>query len=272
MTERAAVAIGSGGFERDSQDVWRALNNPLRRGILDLLREGPSTTGAIAAATPDVSRFAVMQHLAVLVEAGLVVVRRRGRYRYNHLNPVPLREWYERWVTPLADRTAGELTALRRHVESGRGGSDVAIALDEVRVVRLETELRFRATPERVFEALTERVREWFPHSYGDDRTEAIVIEPRVGGLHYEDWGEGAGHLYGNVTEFDPPRGFATRGRIMPGSILDTTYELEPAGEETILRVSKVAVGPMTDDEAAGVRQFGDISRFESALRAVIED
>ena len=143
--------------------------------------------------------------------------------------------------------------------------------VDDVRVVRLETELRFRASPERVFDALTTRVREWFPHSYGDDRTQAIVIEPRVGGAHYEDWGGGAGHLYGHVTVWDPPRALALRGRIMPGSMLDTEYELEEDAEDTILRVSKVAVGPMTDEEAAGVRTFGDVSRFEAALRTVIE-
>ena len=268
MTAGAAdAAIAGNGLD---QGVWRALNNPHRRRILDLLRTGPRTTGELSLAEPDVSRYAVMQHLGVLVDANLVVVRRRGRFRYNHLNPVPLREWYERWVTPLADRAAGELTALRRHVE-GRGGAEMIETVDDVRVVRLETELRFKAPPQRVFGALTSRVREWFPHSYGDDRTQAIVVEPRVGGAHYEDWGDGAGYLYGHVTVWDPPRGVAFRGRIMPGSILDTEYELEQDGDDTILRVSKVAVGPMTDEEAAGVRTFGDVSRFESALRAVIE-
>jgi DNA-binding transcriptional ArsR family regulator len=267
MTAATSEAVAGHGPD---QGVWRALNNPHRRRILDLLRPGPRTTSELSLAEPDVSRYAVMQHLGVLVDANLVVVRRRGRFRYNHLNPVPLREWYERWVTPLADRTAAELTALRRHVED-RGGAEMIETLDEVRVVRLETELRFRATPERVFEALTTRVREWFPHSYGDDRTQAIVVEPRVGGAHYEDWGDGAGHLYGHVAVWDPPRALAFRGRIMPGSILDTEYELETDGADTILRVSKVAVGPMSEEEAAGVRRFGDVSRFESALRAVIE-
>ena len=65
---------------------------------------------------------------------------------------------------------------------------------DEVRIVRIETELRFRASPERVVAALTERP-EWFPHTYGGERVRAIVLEPRVGGLHDEDWGEGVGHL-----------------------------------------------------------------------------
>jgi DNA-binding transcriptional ArsR family regulator len=98
-------------------DVWRALANPLRRALLDELRSGPRTTGQLADAIPDHSRFAVMQHLEVLVAADLVVVRRRGRHRYNHLNPVPLRRWYERWVVPLADEAATEMLALQRHTE-----------------------------------------------------------------------------------------------------------------------------------------------------------
>src|SRR5262245_38424772 len=108
------------------QDLWRALANPVRRQLLDALRGGPSTTGDLASATPELSRFAVMQHLAVLEEAGLVLVRRRGRQRFNHLNPVPLRDWYERWVTPFADRTAAELLALQRTVETSMGGPTMA--------------------------------------------------------------------------------------------------------------------------------------------------
>ena len=84
-------------------DLWRALASPWRRRVLDLLREGPATTSALAAQLPELSRFAVMQHLGVLADAGVVIAERRGRDRYNYLNPVPLREWYERWVQPLAD-------------------------------------------------------------------------------------------------------------------------------------------------------------------------
>src|SRR5262245_50099904 len=97
-------------------DLWRALANPVRRQLLDLLSGAPRTTGELAAAIPELSRFAVMQHLAVLTEAGVVLVRRRGRLRFNHINPVPLREWYERWVQPFASSTAGDLLALRRAV------------------------------------------------------------------------------------------------------------------------------------------------------------
>lgn len=255
---------------QDEQTIWRALSNPLRRRMLDELSSGPRTTGELADRVPSLSRFAVMQHLGVLVDAGLVVVRRRGRERLNHLDPVPLRRWYERWVSPLADIAATEVLALHRHVEE-EGARSMSQTGEVIRIVRIESRLRFRASPERVFRALTEQSMEWFPHTYGEDRTKAIVVEPRVGGAHFEDWGDGMGHLYGHVTVYDRPRRFATRGRIMPGTILDSEYEFEPDGDETVLAMSKVAVGPMTDDEAGSIRMFGDIGRFEDALRAVVE-
>jgi DNA-binding transcriptional ArsR family regulator/uncharacterized protein YndB with AHSA1/START domain len=262
----------------ESDAVWRALANPVRRQILDVLSTGPRTTGDLAEGVPQLSRFAVMQHLGVLTEAGLVVARQRGRYRFNHLNPMPLRRWYERWVVPMADGAAAELLALERAVTDDgatSGGKQVSVATpataDAFRTVRIETELRFKATPERVYEVLVERSSEWFPATYGEERVKAIVLEPRVGGAYYEDWGEGRGHLYGNVTRYDPPFQLHFRGQLDLGTILDTEYTLELAADETILRVSKVAVGPINDEEAEGISKYGDIGRFEEALRRVIE-
>lgn len=60
---------------------------------------GPLTTGALADRFPEITRFAVMQHLRVLEEAELVVPRRDGRERYNYLNPVPIQRIYDRWVS-----------------------------------------------------------------------------------------------------------------------------------------------------------------------------
>lgn len=113
----SAVAHEAGSDTEAQQDVWRALANPYRRQLLDQLSDGPRTTSQLVDAAPELSRFAVMQHLGVLTDADLVIVRRHGRYRLNYLNPVPLRRWYERWVTPLADRASAELLALQRHVE-----------------------------------------------------------------------------------------------------------------------------------------------------------
>ena len=147
----------------------------------------------------------------------------------------------------------------------------MTVMTDEIRTVRIETELRFHASPERIFRALTEESLEWFPTTYGEERVKAVVVEPRVGGAHYEDWGDGAGHLYGHVTVYDRPHRLGLRGRVFAGSILDTAYEIEPDGDETVLRMSKVAVGPMTDEQAGSIRTYGDIGRFEEALRRVVE-
>lgn len=105
----------------DSGLVWRALSEPARRRILDLLRDGPRTTGSIADEFADVTRFAVMKHLARLEEAGLVVVEARGRERWHHLNAVPLQRIVERWVRPYVGQQASGLLRLKRHAER-RGG------------------------------------------------------------------------------------------------------------------------------------------------------
>ena len=166
----------------------------------------------------------------------------------------------ERAIADEGPRTGGQELSVEAPVKS-----------DEFRTVRIETELRFKATPERVYEVLVERSSEWFPTTYGEERVKAIVLEPRIGGAYYEDWGEGRGHLYGTVTRYDPPFQLHFRGRLDLGTILDTEYTLEPDGDETILLVSKVAVGPFTDEEAAGINKYGDLARFEDALRHLIE-
>jgi hypothetical protein len=129
--------------------------------------------------------------------------------------------------------------------------------------------MHIQASAKRTFEVMTQQSLDWFPHTYGGDRVQRVLIEPRVGGQHYEDWGDERGHLYGQVTEFDPPTHWATRGRIMPGSILDTEYELteEPGGVR--VRVTKVAVGPFTEEEAASIAEHGDIRRYAPAIEAL---
>src|ERR1700689_1994991 len=101
--------------------LWRALASPWRRRLLDLLRQAPATTGALASQLPEISRFAVMQHLGVLTGAGLVIAERRGRDRVNYINPVPLREWYERWVQPLADTGSASVPSPQRNAGRKRG-------------------------------------------------------------------------------------------------------------------------------------------------------
>ncbi|HUF77247.1 MAG TPA: metalloregulator ArsR/SmtB family transcription factor, partial [Longimicrobiales bacterium] len=105
------------GLADELDDVWRALSNPVRRRILDMLVEGPLTTGNLASRFPELSRFAVMQHLKVLEEADLVVPRRSGRERHNYLNPVPVQRIYERWVSRYMRPWTDALTSLKQELE-----------------------------------------------------------------------------------------------------------------------------------------------------------
>ena len=101
----------------DDEPVWRALSDPSRRLILDLLRTRPHTTGEICGHF-EFSRFAVMKHLKVLEEASLVFAERRGRERYNHINPVPIQQIYRRWIRPFEALPADRLLRIKRLVEA----------------------------------------------------------------------------------------------------------------------------------------------------------
>ena len=105
--------------------VFKALADPTRRALLDELHRGAATTGEFCAAHPEMSRFGVMDHLRVLHEANLIMVERAGRTRINHLNPVPLREVYARWVLPIAEAPADELLALKAAAEARARTIDV---------------------------------------------------------------------------------------------------------------------------------------------------
>ena len=97
--------------------IFKALGHQVRRQILDDLRDQPMTTGTLVAHFPELDRCTVMQHLGVLEEAGLVIVERRGRERWNHLDPLPIHDIHERWIGPHAAGAFGRLARLKSEVE-----------------------------------------------------------------------------------------------------------------------------------------------------------
>ena len=97
--------------------VWKALSDPTRRAILDLLRVRPLTTTELVDAFPQMTRFGVMKHLDVLRDAHLVQTRESGRLRMNSLNALPIRQIYERWVSPFAELWSSHLLGLKNAVE-----------------------------------------------------------------------------------------------------------------------------------------------------------
>ncbi|HEX9492294.1 MAG TPA: helix-turn-helix domain-containing protein [Thermoanaerobaculia bacterium] len=100
--------------------IFRALADGRRRRILDLLKSGPLTTGELCAHFPRLDRCTVMQHLGVLERADLVIVKREGRLRWNYLNPLPIKEIYDRWISPYATGAVELLARMKREIEQRR--------------------------------------------------------------------------------------------------------------------------------------------------------
>lgn len=107
-------------IEDQDDALFKALGHRARRQLLDLLKEGPKTTGALCEALPQLDRCTVMQHLRVLEAAGLVVVERRGRERWNHLDALPIHALHERWIGPYAAYAATMLGALKQAAEDSQ--------------------------------------------------------------------------------------------------------------------------------------------------------
>ena len=104
----------------DNDIIWKALSDPTRRTILDLLRDGPKGTTEIVEAFPDMTRHAVMKHIDVLRKASLINTSKDGRKRENSLNPVPIRKIYERWMGPFAELWSSTLLRMKEDVEGER--------------------------------------------------------------------------------------------------------------------------------------------------------
>jgi DNA-binding transcriptional ArsR family regulator/uncharacterized protein YndB with AHSA1/START domain len=248
----------------DTAAVWKALADPTRRAILDLLRDRARTTGELSDAFPSMTRFAVMKHLGVLEQAGLVVVRRRGRERWNHLNGVPLRAAYERWMRTYADRWATSLLRLRDAAEQREGGSMSGTTTAAGGALDVEQEVVVAAPRERVFDALC-RMGEWWPHTFREGAS--VRLEPKVGGRFWEDWGDGDGALYATVTGIRRPEHLACSGPMgMRGPVAGVfALDLEERPDGTLVRLSHHAVGPI-DDETRGSYERGWVGVLD-ALR-----
>ena len=103
--------------DAQSDLVFRALSASTRREILDALKDRPRTTGELCARFPALDRCTVMQHLKVLEGADLVIVKREGRERWNHLNPLPIKHIHDRWIGPYAAYAVAMLDRLKTSLE-----------------------------------------------------------------------------------------------------------------------------------------------------------
>ena len=105
------------GREHQDDLVFKALAGADRRKIMDLLREGPRTTGEIVTNLPRLDRTTVMQHLRVLESARVIITKKAGRCRWNYLDVSPIQRIHERWIQAYATPSARLLSKLQQDLE-----------------------------------------------------------------------------------------------------------------------------------------------------------
>jgi DNA-binding transcriptional ArsR family regulator len=105
--------------DRDKQErVFKALADHRRRAMLDLLKDAPRSTGDLCTHFHELDRCTVMQHLGVLEKADLIIVKRSGRNRWNYINPMPIKEIYDRWISRYAANAVDLLARMKQDLEA----------------------------------------------------------------------------------------------------------------------------------------------------------
>ena len=241
---RPSARAGSGRIETTTAPLWRALADPTRRRILDLLLERPRITGEVASQFR-ISRIAVMRHLTVLSDAGLIASRKRGRERRYYLNAMTLQQIYRRWFDPLAAGWVSGILRLRGSVEASGPGMESArpsvdIAFD-VRIVGSTT---------AVFNALTTDPGGWWGQPMLRPEATGLTLEPRLGGLFVEHWSHG-GAVLAAVTQWAADRRLELTGPFHLGlGVGVASFGLATDGVGTVLQFSFRAFGPIDPDRA----------------------
>jgi DNA-binding transcriptional ArsR family regulator len=101
----------------DTDTLFKALADPSRRKLLDLLYAHDGRTLNDLCEHLDMTRQGVTQHLDLLEAANLVAIMRRGREKLHFLNPVPLQELYERWIAKFEKPRLKALSDLKQRLE-----------------------------------------------------------------------------------------------------------------------------------------------------------
>jgi uncharacterized protein YndB with AHSA1/START domain/predicted transcriptional regulator len=205
--------------------VFRALADPSRRRMLDLLKATPGLTVGELGERFEFSRFAVMKHLRILERVGLVVPRREGKTKRLYLNAVPIQTIYDRWISQYSALWASKLTSLKYELEAEDRPMPAVAQLQHVHVVHIRT------TPEKLWEALTrpELTRLYF---HGTDVVSDWKVGSRIEYLLPGEGGKMEAAVTGEVLEITPHRRLVHTFSFPSNGDEPTrvTYELEPVG------------------------------------------
>jgi DNA-binding transcriptional ArsR family regulator len=178
--------------------LWKALADTKRRRIIRLLHKSTRTTSEISDYF-DVSRFAIMRHLKVLEQAGLIKTRREGRQRWNFLNEELFQQIQRTYLEngPDGQYQLGDILGFLAREEERPARETVSSSQHPI-----ELEIELQARQERVFQTLTDDIDSWWSYRFSTDSH--MHLEPWVGGRFYEAFDNGGGALYAFVTYLKP--------------------------------------------------------------------
>jgi uncharacterized protein YndB with AHSA1/START domain len=234
--------------------VFKALADPTRRSLLDeLFKQDGQTLTALEQRLP-MTRIAVMKHLRVLEEAGLVTTKRRGREKLHFLNAVPIRLVHDRWVSKYAEPWAATLTDLKRTLEE--------------RTMEKVFEIYIKTTPERLWEAITNTdLRRQYTFGVG-------VVSDWTPGSRYEAVHPGAPEPIsaGENLEVDPPRRLVQSFNALWSDDVKAegtsrvTWEIEPIADSCRLTVTHDQLRDGANGEI-----YGGWPQILSGLKTLLE-
>jgi len=178
---------------KKNDKVFKALGDPTRRKLLDLLSERNGQTLGELCEHLAMARQSATQHLELLEAANLVSTVRRGREKLHFINPVPLHEVYERWVRKFERQRLGTLHDLKTELEGEQTMTRETTSFIYVTYIA--------STPQKVFDAITrpELARRYWGHENVSDWKQGSKWE------HVRANDERSVELVGKVVEVAPP-------------------------------------------------------------------
>jgi uncharacterized protein YndB with AHSA1/START domain/DNA-binding transcriptional ArsR family regulator len=180
----------------DTDPVFKALSDPSRRQLLDMLHARSGLTLNELCEGLNMRRQSVSQHLELLEAANLVTSVRDGRRKLHYLNPVPIHEIQNRWIWKFEEPHLVALGSIKRRAEEIAMTTATPAAIPDYVYTTY-----IRATPEQVWHALTD------PEITGRFWGHAQVSDWAVGSRvdHVRTDGSAIADASGTVIEFDPP-------------------------------------------------------------------
>lgn len=213
--------------------VFKALADPTRRMLLDRLRDHNGQTLSELCDPLDMKRQSATQHLDVLVKANLVAVVRRGRERLHYLNPVPIHEIEERWISGFEKPRLHMLSHVKNRAEE-HAMTETATAVPSYIYVTY-----IRATAEQVWHALTDAdlTAKYWGHANVSD------WQPGSPWEHRRTDGSERADVVGTVLEAEPPTRLVITfedapDENKPGGPSVVTFLVEPHQDIVRLTVS----------------------------------